>query len=164
MKKVKKVEKKAVVASTAKKAAPMKPVALKTMSMKAAPAKSSKKAEPKVKLALEKSDKKSSKLEVKATEVLATSSEDDEDEAELTSGRSSAKASAEAGLAAASASATADATAGSLKNFRHHPDIENYYRFIYENDLRYEALEIIDVIVAQRETRKQIKVARSKAH
>jgi hypothetical protein len=28
----------------------------------------------------------------------------------------------------------------SLKNFRHHPDMENFYRFIYENDLRPEAL------------------------
>jgi hypothetical protein len=30
-----------------------------------------------------------------------------------------------------------------LKNFRHHPDIENFYRFLYENDLRKEALEIL---------------------
>lgn len=32
----------------------------------------------------------------------------------------------------------------SLKNFRHHPDLENFYRFIYENDLRAEALAILD--------------------
>lgn len=30
-----------------------------------------------------------------------------------------------------------------FKNFRHHPDMENFYRFIYENDLRFEALDLI---------------------
>lgn len=37
------------------------------------------------------------------------------------------------------------------KNFRHHPDMENFYRFIHENDLRTEALEIIDAILDQRQ-------------
>lgn len=36
------------------------------------------------------------------------------------------------------------------KNFRNHPDMENFYRFIYENDLRIEALQIIDNMLAVR--------------
>jgi hypothetical protein len=32
----------------------------------------------------------------------------------------------------------------SLKNFRHHPDMENFYRFIFENDLRHEALKFLE--------------------
>jgi hypothetical protein len=71
---------------------------------------------------------------------------------------------AQSGLALAAA--TADTAAGSLKNFRHHPDIENFYRFIFENDLRYEALEFIDVIASQRgalETiKKTLKAGKSK--
>jgi hypothetical protein len=51
-----------------------------------------------------------------------------------------------------------------LKNFRHHPDIENFYRFIYENDLRYEGLEIIDHMMSQRETLKAMRAAKAKAH
>lgn len=35
----------------------------------------------------------------------------------------------------------------SLKNFRHHPDMENFYRFIYESDLRFEALAIFDQLL-----------------
>jgi hypothetical protein len=40
------------------------------------------------------------------------------------------------------------------KNFRNHPDMENFFRFIYENDLRLEALEIIDQIIVTRQARK----------
>lgn len=40
------------------------------------------------------------------------------------------------------ANASNPATLG-LKNFRNHSDIENFYRFIYENDLRREALFIL---------------------
>lgn len=40
------------------------------------------------------------------------------------------------------------------KNFRNHPDMENFFRFIYDNDLRVEALEIIDQIIAQRAARR----------
>ena len=61
-------------------------------------------------------------------------------------GGASSGAANEAGIALAAAAANADTAAGSLKNFRHHPDIENFYRFIYENDLRYEGLEIIDIM------------------
>lgn len=49
----------------------------------------------------------------------------------------------------------AEATATAApKNFRNHPDIENFFRFIYENDLREEALEIFDGVVAERSAKK----------
>jgi len=38
----------------------------------------------------------------------------------------------------------------SLKKFRQSPEIEGFYRFIYENDLRVEAFEIIDRISEER--------------
>lgn len=41
------------------------------------------------------------------------------------------------------------------KNFRNHPDMENFFRFIYENDLRLEALHIIDEIIVQRANRRK---------
>ena len=41
------------------------------------------------------------------------------------------------------------------KNFRNHPDMENFFRFIYENDLRLEALEIIDEIITDRKARRK---------
>ena len=40
------------------------------------------------------------------------------------------------------------------KNFRNHPDIENFFRFIYENDLREEALEILDEVLVKRAEKK----------
>ena len=52
----------------------------------------------------------------------------------------------------------------SLKNFRHHPDMENFYRFIYENDLRFEALEIIDKILAEKQARRKLKLTKAMAH
>ena len=136
---------------------------LKAAAKKATPmAKSLKKPEPKVKLEVlptKKGEKKSDKLEViavEALEVQVTEEEEDEMEgAEASSGRAS-----QAGLAMAAA--TADTASGSLKNFRHHPDIENFYRFIYENDLRYEALEIIDRMSAQGLVQKTMKAARAR--
>ncbi len=52
----------------------------------------------------------------------------------------------------------------SFKNFRHHPDMENFYRFIYENDLRHEALAIIDVIQAEKLERRATKGSGKGAH
>jgi hypothetical protein len=135
-------------------------------------AKSVKKPEPKIKLSVTKvtdpkaaktkgakgkSDKTSETLELKAELVSTSSSEDEEDEeGSASSGISSS------GLAMAAATAGSETSAGSLKNFRHHPDIENFYRFIYENDLRYEALEIIDVMATQREAIKANRAARTR--
>jgi hypothetical protein len=42
----------------------------------------------------------------------------------------------------------------SLKKFRQSPEIEGFYRFIYENDLRTEAFTIIDDISQKRLTTK----------
>jgi hypothetical protein len=41
------------------------------------------------------------------------------------------------------------------KNFRNHPDMENFFRFIFDNDLRIEALQIIDEIIADRRAKKK---------
>jgi hypothetical protein len=148
LKKAAPAAKAAPVAKAAKKAAP----AAKPM------AKSAKKAEPKLKLEVvaKKGDKKSEKLELKAVEATEgqVNEEEEEDEAPASSGGAS-----QSGLAMAAA--TADTASGSLKNFRHHPDIENFYRFIYENDLRYEGLEIIDRMSAQGLMHKSSKGARS---
>jgi hypothetical protein len=37
--------------------------------------------------------------------------------------------------------------ARTVKNFRHNPDIENFYRFIHENGLRREAKMIFDSVL-----------------
>jgi len=42
--------------------------------------------------------------------------------------------------------AEADAPARKSKNFRQLPDIENFYRFVYENDLRREAKILLESI------------------
>lgn len=41
----------------------------------------------------------------------------------------------------------------SLKKFRQSPEIEGFYRFIYENELREPALEIIERIVDERKAK-----------
>ncbi|OFZ71036.1 MAG: hypothetical protein A3K03_01920 [Bdellovibrionales bacterium RIFOXYD1_FULL_44_7] len=66
--------------------------------------------------------------------------------------------------AALAAAATSTEMSASFKNFRHHPDMENFYRFIYENDLRLEALQIIDQIMVQKQNRKFVKLAKTHAH
>lgn len=43
----------------------------------------------------------------------------------------------------------------SLKKFRHSPEIEGFYRFIFENDLQKEAYEILDRIVMGRKAAKK---------
>ncbi len=65
--------------------------------------------------------------------------------------------------ALAAASSTTEMSA-SFKNFRHHPDMENFYRFIYENDLRHEALAIIDTIQTEKQARRALKTAKTNAH
>ncbi|MBC7691563.1 MAG: hypothetical protein H7222_07315 [Methylotenera sp.] len=60
------------------------------------------------------------------------------------------------GNAAALAAATGGSEmSASFKNFRHHPDMENFYRFIFENDLRHEALAIIDTMMEDKLLKKQ---------
>ena len=48
----------------------------------------------------------------------------------------------------------------SLKKFRQSPEIEGFYRFIYENDLRTEAFEIVDKISQARAAAKSKKKAK----
>ncbi len=79
--------------------------------------------------------------------------------------QAAASTSAEGGNAAAIAAANGSTEmSASFKNFRHHPDMENFYRFIYENDLRHEALAIIDEIILQKQARRQLKAAKGQAH
>ena len=56
-------------------------------------------------------------------------------------------------------------TALPAKNFRLHPEIENFYRFIYENDLRCEALGIINQIQEEKRNRQKLKAPlKAKVH
>jgi hypothetical protein len=144
------------MSAKAKKVAPVK-------ATKAAPAKAAAKsaaAEPK------KSAKqsKAEALDAEATALLAKSAgaEDDAEEEEETK---SAAASSGGGNAAALAAAVGSTEmSASFKNFRHHPDMENFYRFIYENDLRLEALAIINDMMVERANRKLVKSAKANAH
>lgn len=99
--------------------------------------------------------KGSSKSSVKAASV--------EVKAEVTSPEA-AVASGLAGAATPTTPSKPELSQGALKNFRHHPDMENFYRFIYENDLRYEALHIFNKILRDKALLKQTKAAKAKAH
>ena len=119
-----------------------------------APAKAEKKA----------SGKAGKASEAKALEAAAPSEIDQE---ELEEQQAEAASNSGGGNAAAMAAAAAGGPtemSASFKNFRHHPDMENFYRFIYENDLRHEALAIIDEMAVQKLTRKMVKGARAQAH
>lgn len=55
-----------------------------------------------------------------------------------------------------------DSLPTSLKKFRQSPEIEGFYRFIFENDLQKEAYEILDRIVAARKAAKKAQKTESK--
>jgi len=61
---------------------------------------------------------------------------------------------------------TSDSLPTSLKKFRQSPEIEGFYRFVYENDLQREAFDILDKIVQRRKALKvkvkPAKVAKTK--
>jgi hypothetical protein len=124
--------------------------------VKASPAKKepAKKANGKGPLEKEKKSLKSvEKSEIDELEVKPpVEAEDAEEEEEVEHDGSQAGGNA-AAIAAASGNTTE--MSASFKNFRHHPDMENFYRFIYENDLRHEALAIIDEIMVEKQNRKQ---------
>jgi len=84
-----------------------------------------------------------------------------EEAEELEEEQAAASSEAGGGNAAALAAASSGTESASFKNFRHHPDMENFYRFIYENDLRHEALGIIDQIIVEKQFRKQVKVSKA---
>jgi hypothetical protein len=100
-------------------------------------------------------------VEIEMSSTTVVEGEDEGDDEEEMSGGSS---SGGGGNAAALAAATGSAESASFKNFRHHPDMENFYRFIYENDLRLEALTIIDEIQNQKALQKNVKLAKKNAH
>ena len=104
---------------------------------------------------------------VKATELQAGTGEgapDTEELEEQEEEASSARASGGGGNAAALAAAGGTEMSASFKNFRHHPDMENFYRFIYENDLRHEALAIMDEMLLEKQNLKEVKFAKAQAH
>lgn len=51
----------------------------------------------------------------------------------------------------------------SLKKFRQSPEIEGFYRFIYENELRVEALDIIEKLLSVRKDKSKKPKAAAKA-
>lgn len=48
----------------------------------------------------------------------------------------------------------------SVKKFRQSPEIEGFYRFIYENDLQREAYEILEKIITRRKAERNLKRGR----
>lgn len=47
-----------------------------------------------------------------------------------------------------------DSLPTSMKKFRQSPEIEGFYRFVYENDLQREAAEILEMIYQRRKAAK----------
>lgn len=64
-------------------------------------------------------------------------------------------------MAKASESADQPQEGKSLRNFRHNTDIEGFYRFVKDNDLRREAKMILEVI-SKRNNQNKKKKKRSK--
>ena len=58
---------------------------------------------------------------------------------------------------------TSESLPTSLKKFRQSPEIEGFYRFIFENDLQKEALEILERIIIDRKGRREQKSAKPAA-
>lgn len=49
-----------------------------------------------------------------------------------------------------------DSLPASTKKFRQSPEIEGFYRFIYENDLRQEAVGVLDGILLRRRNERDV--------
>lgn len=129
----------------------------KTAEKKAAPAKA------------EKAEKKSAKApkgeDLEMTSEMAAAAAAAQEELEEQEEQAAATKSGGAGVAAAAlAAASSTEMSASFKNFRHHPDMENFYRFIYENDLRLEALHMINDVLNEKQMRKAVKHAKTQAH
>lgn len=56
-----------------------------------------------------------------------------------------------------------DSIPTSLKKFRQSPEIEGFYRFVFENDLQKESYEILDQIIIARKTKKATAAKEAKA-
>ena len=124
---------------------------------KAAPAKAAK--AEKVKAPAKASKKSSKEEEVVAAAPVNPDDAEDEEEAAAASS-SGGGGGHEAALAAATAGG--GEMSASFKNFRHHPDMENFYRFIFENDLRIEALTILNQMMNDKIEKKLAKQAGGK--
>ena len=90
-----------------------------------------------------KANKKSAKVNPEMEQAVAAAATDEDEEEDLIPQISSANN--------APKPEDMNATGNLSKNFRNHPDMENFYRFIYEHDLRLEALQIIDEMLIQRQ-------------
>lgn len=55
-----------------------------------------------------------------------------------------------------------DTLPSSMKKFRQSPEIEGFYRFIYENDLQREAYDILDQIILRRKAERNQKSKKKK--
>lgn len=55
-----------------------------------------------------------------------------------------------------------DSLPSSLKKFRQSPEIEGFYRFVFENDLQAEALVVLDQIITRRKAEKAASKKKSK--
>jgi hypothetical protein len=124
---------------------------------KAAPA--AKKAEPKKAEAKKAEGKKGDAKKGEEEADLRTTAASDEGDAEDMEDEEAGSGGGGGGgnAAALAAAAGSGDSSASFKNFRHHPDMENFYRFIYENDLRIEALAIIDQVMADKLAKKAAK-------
>lgn len=134
------------------------------MSPKARPAKAEKKAPAKAAKAEKKPSGKTGKTAEPAKLEAAPGEQQDQEELEEQQEEAAAASGGGNAAALAAAAAGSPTESASFKNFRHHPDMENFYRFIYENDLRHEALAIIDEMAVQKLTRKMVKTAKAQAH
>ncbi len=56
-----------------------------------------------------------------------------------------------------------DSMPTSLKKFRQSPEIEGFYRFVFENDLQKESYEILDQIIIVRKAKKSMAAKEAKA-
>jgi len=56
-----------------------------------------------------------------------------------------------------------DSIPTSLKKFRQSPEIEGFYRFVFENDLQKESYEIMDQIIVARKAKKASAAKEAKA-
>jgi len=56
-----------------------------------------------------------------------------------------------------------DSIPTSLKKFRQSPEIEGFYRFVFENDLQKEAYEIMDKLIIARKAKKSMAAKEAKA-
>ena len=107
--------------------------------------------------------KASEKTAAPVAEVVASNVDSEEGDEHDEEGQAASASAGGNAAALAAASGTTEMSA-SFKNFRHHPDMENFYRFIFENDLRHEALAIIDEMMNEKLQRRMVKGLKAQPH